>query len=124
MRMWRFAVISYLRAGLKAKVLASDSSPKQLRIRLKKQYERWWSIDIDHFASRQHFLRYAARYVRRPPIAQYRFTKITDREIRFWIKDKIQKRRVWLAYTAVAGSAGWGLHALCYAVFPRLYGQD
>lgn len=94
MRMWRFAVITYLRAALQAKVLASDLSPQRLRTRLKKQYERWWSIDIDHFASKEHFLRYAGRYVRRPPIAQYRFTKITDKGIRFWTKDKIQRRRV------------------------------
>ena len=92
MRMWRFAVITYLRAALKAKVLTSDLSPGKLRTLLKKQYERWWSIDIDQFASKEHFLRYAGRYVRRPPIAQYRFTKITDRD-RFWTKDKIQKRR-------------------------------
>ena len=84
MRMWRFAVIAYLRAALEANVLTSDLSHKKLRARLKKQYERWWSIDIDHFASKGHFLRYAGRYVRRPPIAQYRFTKITDREVRFW----------------------------------------
>jgi hypothetical protein len=86
MHMWRFAVITYLRAALKAKVLASDLSPQKLRTRLKEQYERWWSIDIDHFASKAHFLRYAGRYVRRPPIAQYRFVKVTDREVRFWTK--------------------------------------
>jgi hypothetical protein len=80
-------------------VLASDSSLHELRTLLTKQYERWWNIDIDHFASKEHFLRYAARYVRRPPIAQYRFTKITDREVQFWFKDKIQKRRVNISYT-------------------------
>ena len=99
MRMWRFAVITYLREALEAKVLTSDSSPQELRTRLKKQYERWWSIDIDHFASKEHFLRYAGRYVRRPPIAQYRFVKITDREVRFWTKDKILKRRVNISCT-------------------------
>ena len=77
MRMWRFAVITYLRAALEAEVLTSDLSYRKLRTRLKKQYERWWSIDIDHFASKEHFLRYAGRYVRRPPIAQYRFLQIT-----------------------------------------------
>ncbi len=99
MRMWRFAVITYLRAALKAKVLASDLSPQELRPHLKEQYERWWSIDINHFASKEHFLRYAGRYVRRPPITQYRFLKITDREVRFWTKDKIQKRRVNISCT-------------------------
>src|ERR1039457_3495696 len=56
-------------------------------------------IDIDHFESKKHFLLYAGRYVRRPPIAQYRFVKITDREVRFWTKDKILKRRVNVSYT-------------------------
>src|SRR5664279_4534851 len=59
MHMWRFAVITYLRAALKAKVLASDLSPQKLRVHLKKQCERWWSVDVDHFASKKHFLRYA-----------------------------------------------------------------
>jgi hypothetical protein len=99
MRMRRFAVITYLRAVLAAKLLTSDLSPGNLRTALKKQYERWWSIDIDHFASKKHFLRYAGRYVRRPPIAQYRFVKVTDREVRFWTKDKIQKRRVNISCT-------------------------
>jgi hypothetical protein len=99
MHMWRFAVITYLRAALEAKVLASDLSPKRLSACLKKQYERWWSIHVDAFASKEHFLRYAGRYVRRPPIAQYRFVKITDREIRFWTKHKILKRRVNISYT-------------------------
>jgi hypothetical protein len=99
MRMWRFAVITYLRAALEAKVLTSDLSPRKLTACLKQQYERWWSIDIDQFASKEHFLRYAGRYVRRPPIAQYRFTKITDQEVQFWTKDKIQKRRVNISCT-------------------------
>jgi len=99
MRMWRFALITYLRAALAANVVASDISPRELRHRLNKQYERWWSIHVDRFASKEHFLRYAGRYVRRPPLAQYRFTKITDQEVQFWIKDKIQKRRVNISCT-------------------------
>jgi hypothetical protein len=70
MHMWRFAVITYLRAALEVKVLASDLSQKRL-----------------------------SRYVRRPPIAQYRFVKITDQEVRFWFKDKILKRRMNFSYT-------------------------
>jgi len=99
MRMWRFAVITYLRAALTAGVLTSDLSRQNLMTRLRKQYERWWSIDIDVFTSKEHFLRYAGRYVRRPPIAQYRFLQITDREVRFMTKDKIQKRRISISVT-------------------------
>jgi len=99
MHMWRFAVITFLREALRAKALTSDLSAEKLRTVLTTQYERWWSIDVDHFESKKHFLRYAGRYVRRPPIAQYRFVKITDREVRFWTKDKIRKRRVNISCT-------------------------
>jgi hypothetical protein len=99
MHMWRFAVISYLRTALEAGVLTSDLTPENLRTRLKKQYERWWSIDIDNFTSKEHFLRYAGRYVRRPPIAQHRIVKIMKEEIRFWVKDKKKKRRVEISLT-------------------------
>jgi hypothetical protein len=39
-----------------------------------------------------------ARYVRRPPIAQHRFTKITDREVEFLTKDLKEKRVVTTHY--------------------------
>ena len=56
MHMWRFAVITYLRAALDAEVLASDLSPTRLSTCLKKQYERWWSIHVDAFASKDALL--------------------------------------------------------------------
>lgn len=99
MNMWRFAVITYLREALRAKVLTSDLSVEELGTVLTTQYERWWIIDIDHFESKKHFLHYAGRYVRRPPIAQYRFVEITDQEVHFWTKDKIGRRRVKLRYS-------------------------
>ena len=86
MHMWRYAVITYLREALKAKVLTSEWSSEELMAVLTTQYERWWNIDIDHFKSKWQFLRYAGRYIRRPPIAQHRFEKITDREVQFWRK--------------------------------------
>jgi len=97
MHMWRYAVINYVRTALRANVLATDSSA--LKALLVTQYERWWNIDIDQFKSKAHFLRYAGRYVRRPPIAQRRFTKITDMEVQFWTKDLREKRRVITRYS-------------------------
>ena len=95
MHMWRFAVITYLREALAASMLTSDSDLKMV---LKKQYERWWNIDIAHFRSKWQFLRYAGRYVRRPPIGQHRFLKITDQEVEFLTKDLKQKRVVATRY--------------------------
>jgi hypothetical protein len=91
MHMWPYAVVTYLRAALHAKLLTTDMGTAEFRAFLTKQYERWWNIDIDHFKSKAQFLGYAGRYVRCPPIAQHRFVEITDREVRFWTKDLRQK---------------------------------
>lgn len=94
MHMWRYAVVRYLRDAARNGVLRSDLAPEQLKGLLKTQYERWWNIDIARFQSKGHFLRYAARYVRRPPIAQHRFISITEREVEFSAKDLKEKRVV------------------------------
>ena len=65
---------------------------------LRTQYERWWNVHIDPIRSKWHFLRYVARYVRRPPIAQHRFTKIRDREVEFLTKDLKEKQVVTTRY--------------------------
>ena len=93
MHMWRYAVITYLRAALKNGLLVSEASTEELRVMLETQYERWWNVYVDPIKSKWHFLRYVARYVRRPPIAQHRFTKISAREVEFLTKD-LKKKRV------------------------------
>jgi len=98
MHIWRYAVITYLREALAAGVLTSDLGAEDLSAVLTAQYERWWNIDIDHFKSKWQFLKYVGRYIRRPPVAQHRFVKITDREVWFWTKDLKQKRRVLTRY--------------------------
>jgi hypothetical protein len=67
MPIWRYAVITYLRQALKAKVLKSVLTRAQLTAVFRDQYERWWNINIARFQSKEHFLRYVGRYVRRPP---------------------------------------------------------
>ncbi|HZR31197.1 MAG TPA: transposase [Terriglobales bacterium] len=99
MQMWRFAVITYLRGAQKAGVLRTNLPVEDLSKILQTQYERWWSIKIDRFHSKLHFLQYAGRYVRRLPIAQRRFLKITGGEVEFWTKDRRLKRRVITRYS-------------------------
>jgi Putative transposase/Transposase zinc-binding domain len=96
MRMWRYAVISHLRAALKAGVLNSDVNKHDLQTILTTAYERHpvWIIYIDKIVSKSHFLRYAARYVRRPPIANWRLLKVTNREVEFVAKETKAKRLV------------------------------
>jgi Putative transposase len=66
----------------------------QLEGLLNQQEKRWWSINIQSFEDKGHFLKYAGRYTRRPPIAAHRITLITDRTVTFWYKDKKLRRKV------------------------------
>src|SRR5437868_4981149 len=95
MSMWRYALITYLREALNAHLLKSTWNGKELRRVLKAEYERpRWIIHIRESMSKQHFLQYAARYARRPPMAQRRLLRVTSREVEFWTKDKKEKRWV------------------------------
>ena len=95
MNTWRDAVISYLRAALQAHILKSDRSGEDLSRILTAEYERpRWIIHIRQSMSKLHFLKYAARYVRRPPIARSRLLEVTNVKVEFCTKDKRQKRTV------------------------------
>ena len=94
MEKWRDALISYLLEALAANVLESEIDVESLKENFKAQGERWWNIRIQGSQTKEHFLRYAGRYVRHPPIAQHRITKVTDREVEFWKKDLKLKQRV------------------------------
>jgi Putative transposase/Transposase zinc-binding domain len=98
-KQWRDAVIEYLKHAVTAGVLASRSSKQSMRSLFDSQGRRRWMIHIDPIKSKTHFLQYAARYVRRPPVAEHRFTEISDREVAFWTKDLRLKRRVQTRYT-------------------------
>ena len=100
MPMWRYAVITLLREALLAGVLKTDLPQVKLLALLTSQYERWWNINIARFRTKKHFLAYAGRYARRPPIAQHRFRE-TGQAIRFATKDTRTKRMVDTHYTPV-----------------------
>jgi Putative transposase/Transposase zinc-binding domain len=96
MRMWRYAIIDHLRRAAKANVLKSDLGTQKLQRTLTTAYEKHpsWIIFLDQITSKSHFLRYAARYVRRPPIASWRLLGVTDQEVEFVAKDTKAKRLV------------------------------
>ena len=94
MSLWRYAVVTYLREAHRRGVLDTDKTAAQVRHLLRKQQERWWSVKIQPSKGKKQFLRYAGRYVRRPPIAQGRFRYIDRDEVRFLTKDKRTKKWV------------------------------
>ena len=91
---WRRAVIKLLRTALRVGQLVSALTVYELEVLLSEQETRWWSVNIKSFKSKDHFLRYAGRYIRRPPIAQRRVSFVGRRIVRFWYRDKKLRRRV------------------------------
>src|SRR6185437_2558937 len=87
---WRFAVVRYL-----AEVLGADiENTGALDETLKQQSKRAWNIHIKRFSSKSHFLRYAGRYLRRPPIAEHRIISVTNHQVEFWANDL--KLKAWV----------------------------
>ena len=80
-------------------MLRSDLGTEGVNKILTTQYERWWNIKLTGLMSKQHFLRYAGRYIRHPPIAQHRFVEVTDQEVQFLRKDLKLKRQVLTRYS-------------------------
>jgi len=93
MKLWRHGIITYLRLALAAGILKSDLKSWELRELLADKYEVGWHVDMQDRISKRHFLGYAARYIRRPPVAQHRFQEIRP-VVKFWTKDTTTKETV------------------------------
>jgi len=72
-RLWRYAVISLLRAALRMGKLRTNNTTEEVDSLLNTQEQRWWSVKIQAFTCKRHYLGYAARYVRREAILRQRF---------------------------------------------------
>ena len=110
MAAWRRAVIALLRAALRADQLHSKMAVDQIEEMFTQQENRAWIIQVQSFTSTEHFLRYAGRYIRRPPIAQRRITYIGKRTVRFWYKDKKLRRRVYVQCSLEEFIDHWAQH--------------
>jgi|HubBroStandDraft_1064217.scaffolds.fasta_scaffold03661_5 hypothetical protein len=123
MKSWRKAVIALLRAALRAGQLRTELTAGEMEDLLIHLEKCWWSIKIQSFEDKWHFLRYAGRYVRRPPIAQRRITWIGKRTVRFWYKDKKLHRRVYVKCSLEEFIDRWAQHIPeCYRHAVRSFG--
>jgi hypothetical protein len=85
MTLWRFAVCSFL---AKAHCDGDLSSPpKGFNDLILRQTRRRWNIHISRRMSKQRFLGYAGRYIRRLPISQRRILHVTEEEVVYQYKD-------------------------------------
>jgi hypothetical protein len=129
---WRKGVIRLLRASLRTGKLPTELPTEQVDATLIQQENRWWSVKLQSLGSKEHFLRYAGRYARRPPISQRRITGISKQEITFWANDRRLRRRAIVRLTPKEFLAAWMQHipehyehaVRCFGMFaPRTIGD-
>ena len=87
MRAWRYAVIAFLAEALKKKVLKPRLFGKNLINIFEIEHKRVWHVFITREMSKAHFLQYAGRYIRRPPIARHRLKIFKDATVEYLAKD-------------------------------------
>ena len=112
MEIWRKGVIRLLRTASDAGQLHTNLTRDEMQILLTQQEQRWWSVRIQTLYSIKHFLEYAGRYIRRPPIAAYRITYIGNGTVRFWYKDKKERRRKEITCSQEEFVDRWAQHIL------------
>lgn len=72
---WRDCLMDHLRFALKRGKLKAGQTVEEIEQLFHTQAQRDWRTHQKEVGSKEHFLRYAARYLRRPPIAEYRFRR-------------------------------------------------
>lgn len=100
MRIWRYALLDYLTMALECGLLSSDLSRQELMGLFQAHRDRWWMPHRKYFKSKDAFLRYISRYLRRPPLAEYRLLHSESQEVCFLTKDKKLRQTVTTSYTA------------------------
>ena len=85
---WRHTLLDYLNMALESGLLSSEHSRPQLEELFQAHRDRLWIGEVDYFKSKGAFLRYISRYLRRPPLAEYRLLPGGNHEVRFLTKDK------------------------------------
>jgi hypothetical protein len=87
MRAWRYAVIAFLAEALKKKVLKPTLFGKDLMNIFEIEHKREWHVFITREMSKAHFLQYAGRYIRRPPVARHRLKIFKDATVEYLAKE-------------------------------------
>jgi len=69
-------VVAFLSEAHKRNVLRSSFSSEDMLNMLTTQYKRAWNVCISRNGSKAYRLKHDGRYIRRPPIAQHRLTRV------------------------------------------------
>ena len=99
MRAWRYAFIAFLAEACKRNILRSAPSSEELFNMFRTNHKRRWNVFISRRGSKTDRLKHDGRYVRRPPIAQHRLTRVGKHEVEYLAKDTRNKKFVLKRYS-------------------------
>jgi hypothetical protein len=99
MRAWRYAFIAFLAEACKRNILRSALSSEELFNMFRTHHKRRWNVFISRRGSKTDRLKHDGRYVRRPPIAQHRLTRVGKHEVEYLAKDTRNKKFVLKRYS-------------------------
>ncbi len=89
---WKLAVLTALDTASKDNVLKSDLSRDEFDSILETEGRRKWNVYVSPLVSKSNVIDHIGRYIRRPPIAQYRLTRIDDHHVQYRVKDTKNRR--------------------------------
>lgn len=95
---WRYAVGTFLSQAYRKGALKSSLSSEEFQTILEVQHGRDWNVFISRRGSKAYRLKHDGRYIRRPPIAQHRLTRIGTDRIEYLGKDTRTKQFVRMEY--------------------------
>jgi hypothetical protein len=84
---WKLALLTALDAASKDGVLESDLRSDELNYVLKTEGGRKWNVYVSRLLSKGSVIDHIGRYIRKPPVAQYRISQIDDRRVQYLVKD-------------------------------------
>jgi hypothetical protein len=96
---WRFALLAYLDAASNANAVNSELSAGEFADVLKIESQRNWITFVGRKVSKQKVIDHIGRYIRKPPIAQYRLTRPSAEEVQYVAKDTKNKCLTPVRYT-------------------------
>ena len=99
MRAWRYALIALLAEASNRNMLRSSLSDEELVDMFATQYQRSWNVLVSRNSSKVYRLKHDGRYIRRPPIAQHRVTRVGNHQVEYLAKDTRNRQLVSKRYT-------------------------
>ncbi|HEY6768108.1 MAG TPA: transposase [Candidatus Sulfotelmatobacter sp.] len=84
---WKLALLTALDTASKDDVLESDRSSEEVNNIIETEGRRKWNVYVGRLVPKSNVIDHIGRYIRKPPIAQYRLNQIDDHYVQYLAKD-------------------------------------